>query len=328
MPRLAIALGIVALLAVPALAADPAAVPARAPVVAAPVAAPPAPPKPSGPSVAERQAAFSKEIREVSTKLLGAMDPDLREQGRQRLLVIRDPAAVEPVTTILGKGTDDMRVMACEMLGQIPGDAAGQWLARCALADTSEPVRGAAVKALKTRPDRLALPFLLNGLKAQGDTFARAAFALGEAGDLQAAMGLLAYMRKMETVEVEVTVTGSDQPAMFSGKIQPYIAGATTVVGPGGTVATKPIIGYSGSGVGLGGMPQPPQPQVIKKATQVLAPQPLVLEALKKITGQNFEFRTEDWRKWITKAIDAEKAGQKANGDAPHTTPLPPPPQP
>ena len=237
MPRLILSLAIIAILAAAALAADPAATPSPLPTATAPAAAAPssvlaAPAKPAEPSIAERRTALAADIQDINIRYLGSLDPAVREQGRRKLLEIRDPAAVEPLVKILGVGGDDMKQIACQVLGQIPDEEAARQLAKYALAEAGEGVRLAAVKGIKTRSDRLALQFLLNGLKGQGEPVKRAAYALGECADYPAALAMLAYLRRLETREVEVTVTDS-QPGFFSGTTQAYVAGSTAVVGGG-----------------------------------------------------------------------------------------------
>jgi hypothetical protein len=218
--------------------------------------------------------------------------------------MIRDPAAVEPLMRILGGGDDDARHLTCDILCQIPGDEAARLLARYALADNAEPVRLAAIKAIQSRSDRAALQPLVNGLNGSAEVMRRAAFALGEIGDLATAPALLAHLRKAENRVAEVPAPDEPEPSMFNGTVIAYVAGAHSVVS-NGAAAVVPEIGYMGAGSGFGGGPEP---------TTVLRPyiawvtQPHILEALKKVTGQDFGYNPGAWQDWIGKALEREKA--------------------
>jgi hypothetical protein len=307
--------------------------PAAPPAPASPAAAPPAvpaAPKAVSPELAagQRRVAIEREIRDISVRYLGSSDPAQREQGRRLVLVMRDPAAVEPIGRILGVGDAFSRQLACEVLAQIPGDEAAKFLAKSVLADESETVRSMALKSIKTRADHLSVPYIVNGLNSQGPAFQRAAAALGEVGDLQAALAMLGCLRRQEERTVQVVQTKQDQPSYFNGRITSYVAGAHAVVS-GGAVAIVPEIATIGSGTGWGSGSTAPQTQVVQKPVMVMVEQPLILDALKKITGQDYGYNAYQWRTWIEAAMAKEKAAKKAAETPkplPATTPIPPPP--
>jgi hypothetical protein len=286
-----------------------AATPTAAAITSTAPALPPQAPDsvPSELVLGQRRAAIAKELQEISTKFLGSLDPVIREQGRQRALMIRDPLATEPVVRVLGSGDEESRSLACQILAQLPAPEASVALARIVLMDVSDAVRTVAVAAIKQHADKAALQPLLNGLRGTGPAADRAAAALGEVGNLPAALAMVSLLRKPENRSVDVLVTPS-ATGMNVGTSRAYVSGAHSVVS-GGAVAVVPEISWTGQGVGYGST-TPPQPYMAKRDITVLAEQPLVLAALKKITGQNFEYDVVKWRMWIGKAIADERAAQ------------------
>jgi hypothetical protein len=332
MPRVILSLAILAIMTGGLLAADAApTVPATtlSPAATAPAEATP-PATPTEPNVAQKRAAIEREVRDIVTRFLGSADPVKQEEGRLRLLQIHDPAATEPIVRLVGVGDPNSRQLACEALGQIPGDEAAKFLAKSVLADESEPVRSMALKSIKARSDHLALPYLVNGLNSQGPAYPRAALALAEVGDLQAALAMLGVLRRQEQRVIEVVQTTQNQPSMFSGTVMAYVAGAHAVAS-GGVVAVVPDIATIGGGTGFGSGSTAPKTEVVKKTVLVTVEQPIILDALKKITGQDFGFNTYQWRNWIQDALTKEKAAKKAAETPkplPAATPIPPPPLP
>jgi len=298
---------------------------AAQPSAAPPITRPPAPSlmTASEPPLAERRAAVTKEIQDISIRYLGSADPEMKAEGRRRMLAIRDPAGAEAVVRVLGIGDEAMRAMACEVLGQMEGDEAGRLVAKFVLTDASEAVRTAAIEAIQMRADRRgALKALTNGLKGQPEARTRAAYALGEIGDLAAALPLLGHLRRAETRIAIFPAPDTPTPSMFSGTIIPYVAGARAVVA-GRAAGVMPIIGYIGAGTGIGGGPEP---EYVRRIYLAWVPQPEVRAALAKIAGQDFGYNPAAWRDWIERALQKER--DRARAERQSAQPSPQSPQP
>jgi tetratricopeptide (TPR) repeat protein len=282
--------------ATPALpAADPAAAPA-------PVAAP------EDPMLAQRRGALAREIQEIFSQHLLSPDDATRAGGRQRLMQIRDPAAAEPIVRILSAGNDDTRRLACQALAGIPGEDAARLLAKFVLADESEEVRRAAVSALASRDGSRGLAYLMNGLNGSSKSLDRAAYALGEIGDLHAAPALIAHLKTPETKVLKAPDTGrsSDRGSyFFSGTIITYIAGATPVVSSG-AVSWDPKIGAIPVGVGLS--VKNPRVTIYRTVVEYVE-RPAVHDALQKMLGEDHEYNLAEWRATLArKQAEAGKA--------------------
>jgi len=284
-----------------------------------PITRPPAPSlmTASEPPLSERRAAVTKEIQDISIRYLGSADPEMRAEGRRRMLAIRDPAGAEAVVRILGIGDEKTRGLACEVLGQMASDDAARLLAKFVLTEESEPVRLAALEAIRMRTDRAAIQPLVNGLNGQPETMKRAAYALGEIGDLTAALSLVAHLRRAETRIAIVPAPDTPTPSMFSGTIIPYVAGARAIVSSH-AAGVMPVIGYAGAGTGFGGGPEP---EYVRRMYVAWAPQPEIRAALAKIAGQDFVYNPAAWRDWIERALQKERDQARAERQA--TQPLP-----
>ena len=332
MSRSALALIMVAILGSAIYAESPAApapsAAASPPHAALPIAAPPItrPPAPSlmtasEPPLSERRAAVTMEIKDISIRYLGSADPEMRAEGRRRMLAIRDPAGAEAVVRTLGIGDEKTRGLACEVLGQMASDDAARLLAKFVLTEESDSVRLAALEAIRMRTDRAAIQPLTNGLNGRPETMKRAAYALGEIGDLTAALSLVTHLRRAETRIAIVPAPDTPTPSMFNGTIIPYVAGAKVVVAPG-AVGVKPIIGYIGAGTGFGGGPDP---EYVRRMYVAWVPQPEVRAALAKIAGQDFVYNPTAWRNWIERALQKERDQARAERQAAQPPPQAPP---
>jgi len=237
------------------------------------------------------------------------------------MLAIRDPAGAEAVVRILGIGDEKTRGLACEVLGQMASDDAARLLAKFVLTEESDSVRLAAINAIKMRTDRAAIQPLVNGLNGQIEARTRAAYALGEIGDLTAALSLVTHLRRAETRIAIVPAPDIPTPSMFSGTIIPYVAGARAVVS-GRAAAVKPQIGYIGAGNGFGGGEEP---TVVRRMYVAWVPQPEIRAALAKIAGQDFVYNPAAWRDWIEQALQKERDQARAERQAAQPPPQAPP---
>jgi hypothetical protein len=205
-------------------ATSPAADPSAAP---APTAAP------EDPGLVQRRGALSRQVREIFSQHLLSADNATRAEGRRELMQIRDPAAAEPIARILSTGNDNTRRLACEALAGIPGEESARLLVKFVIGDESEEVRQSAVSALASREGSRGLTQLTNALSGSPKTLDRAAYALGEIGDIRAAPALISHLRTPETKVMKApdSARPSDTGCyFFSGTVITYVANATPVV--------------------------------------------------------------------------------------------------
>ncbi len=244
-----------------------------------------------------RRRALSRSVQTIYSTYLNAGDEATWQEGAQRMRMIRDAAAAEPVHRILSSGTERTRRLMCEVLGQLPGREAARRLVRVLLADASRAVYDAAVEALAMRSDDHALTPLLNALDGSEEAVQRSAHALGELHAWPAVPKLISRLTIRQTRTKTFKEKRSSGPHFFFGKIVTYIADVDPVVAPG-TVAFDPIIG--GLPVGVGTVaPAEDQYETVRREVVVLVRLPEVRKALAAITGQDFEFDEAAWRQWL-----------------------------
>jgi len=247
------------------------------------------------PAFFERQRAYAGQIREIAWRYLVPTNAEAWAEGRNRILSMTDPAAVEPLARILSTGPVEHRLLKAEALAGIPGDEARRALIRMILSENSKSAFLAAIERLRSRADGDRVGPLLRALDAPTATRHRAAYALGELRAESAIPALIAHLRAPEARTV--TVTERVEPmGMFSGTIIPYVADVRPIVS-GNAVAFDPVIGTIGSGVSVGSTAGP-QEVTVEKTKIKLVEQPAVLEALKKITGRDFGYNLFQWRQW------------------------------
>ena len=247
------------------------------------------------PAFFERQRAYAGQIREIAWRYLVPTNAEAWAEGRNRILSMTDPAAVEPLARILSTGPVEHRLLEAEALAGIPGDEARWALIRMILSENSKSAFLAAIERLRSRADGDRVGPLLAALDAPTATRRRAAYALGELRAESAIPALIAHLRAPEARTV--TVTERVEPmGMFSGTIIPYVADVRPIVSDH-AVALDPVIGTIGSGVSVGSTAGP-QEVTVEKTKIKLVEQPAVLEALKKITGRDFGYNLFQWRQW------------------------------
>jgi hypothetical protein len=255
--------------------------------------------EPADPTFAQRQRDLAAHIRSIHLEQLGAIDPATWQKGADAMLLLRDPAAARPVHEVLSSGNEKTRLLMCEVLGQLPGRDAARRLVQVLLKDSSRAVYDAAVAALEMRSDDHAVQPLLNALDGSEETLQRSAHALGELRTEPAVPKLIARLAtrepRVKTYQARRRSSGGGAGAyFFSGTIHTYIADVEPVVAEG-AVGWDPTVGAvaSGSMIDVDNVAV-----TVRRTVFVMIRQPEVRQALRKITGQDFEFDEAAWRRW------------------------------
>jgi len=277
----------------------------------------------------ERRRSIAQDVQAIAIRYLGTTDPASWAIGREQILLFREAAAAEPINRILGVGGVEMRKLACEALGQIPGEEAARYLVKFTLGDVSVDVYKAAVAALASRTADRGVPMLVNALNGSEKALQRAAYALGEMREWRAVPALIGHLKTQEPRVVTYDAprgSGGSGPSsyFFSGTVVTYIADVTPVVAEG-AVGWDPTIGV----IPIGSCLRVDNPRVTIHRTIIeVVPQPTVREALTKITGEDREFRSQDYWKLLDK--HRAEGGSSTIPSAPAKSPppeaAPPPP--
>jgi hypothetical protein len=277
--------------------------PAAAPAPAAnplPWAQEPATPEPADPTLYQRRQALFQEVREIDRTCLIPGNEKAWTEGRARLLVLRDPAAVEPIAQVLGGGSADHQKLACEALAGIPGDDARRELIKVLLTTPSKDVYLTAVEGLKGRTDPPDQGMLIRALGGQESARQRSAYALGELGAFSAIPALVDHLkvRRPKILEAPAIAGGGGGNGAYIaiGRAISYVRDAEPIVSAD-AVGWNPDIGTVMSGAVLSVR----NVRVVGRRTiiEVIGPEPAVREALRKITGRDFGYDQAAWRQYL-----------------------------
>ena len=257
------------------------------------------PAEPSNPAFVARQRALEADVREILWRYLVPTDQDKWAEGRRRILWMREPAAAEPIARLLGAGSPEFRILAADALGGIPGDVARQLLVKMILTEKSKRAYLAAIQALRSRADSAYVGPLVRALSGPKETRQRAAYALGELRSSASVPTLIQHLAVRESKILHAPRepdNGGPSAYIAIGNVITYLRDAVPVIGEG-VVAWDPVLGT----ITVGNVLAIHRPVVTGRRTviHVVGPEPVVREALKKITGEDFGYDQAAWRRWL-----------------------------
>lgn len=190
-------------------------------------------------------------------------------EARQSLLAIDDPAAVPALTDRLADSPQPaVRILFAQVLARLDTPEARQTLAKTAIDDPVEEVRLSCLDYLKPTKDPGVVGYFIGQLKSrENDVVNRAGVALSYVGN----------------------------PSAVGPLIDALVTTHKFKVGPqgGGNMSMSFPTGGTGGG---GGLAMNQKPKVITQQFRNQA----VLEALVRITKQNFSYDQRAWQFWHT----------------------------
>ncbi len=252
-------------------------------------AAPDAPEADTEKLVAAIQAHWGLRIRAIRDNLLETSLARLVRDGRRRIAEINDPLAILPLTRTLSEGGRQSRLALLEALSRFEHDEATMNLAVVALADPDEEIRTEAVTELVRRGDPRVAAQFREALGSDNDELIRrAAVALGrlQAGSAVPELIELLTARRRKATEVATN-------DFFTSYSQRFDQSADVSLGGLRVTNYRPQIGVAyvfNSNFAF--------PRMEWRVGNVTVFRTEVLEALKQITGKNFGFEAEAWRRW------------------------------
>ncbi len=239
-------------------------------------------------------------IRAIKQSMLDSTLERLVEAGRARVLAIDDPLAILPLAQVLSSGHTACRALLVEMLSRFSEDEATLNLAVLGLVDPDAGIRERAVAELRRRDDPRVVAQYRDAVCNGSDALVpRAARALGQLGAVEAVPDLIGALTvgRNKWVEVPVQRYVLRWPLMFRR--------ATVVhLGVGEPLEHLPQVGVHCGPVGFNF-----DQWTTWERQWVIVYRTEVLEALKRLTGENFGFEAERWRRWYEdQAARAEAA--------------------
>lgn len=233
------------------------------------------------------QIQWTRHIRAVQRSCLESDSSERVAEGRKRILEIDDPLAILPLVRVLSAGPAAERRLLVEALAGYALDEATMNLAVIGLIDPDDDVRQLAVSELIRRKDPRVLREYRRALHTASDIVVmHAAEALGRMKDAVAVPDLIELLtaRRRRPVIVKMNDYFALWPYAFSGARQSIRLGGLSY---GSDI--YPTLGYYYLA-----------DEVINdwQYRTVTVFRTEVLEALRDITGVDFGFEREQWRRW------------------------------
>ncbi len=257
-----------------------------------------------------------KKVRLIEIHHLRSNAPAEFQKGRQKILAIKDEAAVGPMVSVLYGRNARYRGLLIEALTELASadsDVAQAYLQEIAVGDGSAPHRRRAVNALKTYSGEKPTHRLMAHLAMQEVPVirARAATALAEL-DEKRAVWLLPERLVTEDVrmvggEIWSGTMQLDIRAQMVGARLPFRQIPIEAVGFGGVARAfieLPVVDIVDVATTIA-MTQ--HGQTIPKYQRVRTEHPEVLAALKKLTGKDFGYNQAAWQRWLQSDEAAKK---------------------
>jgi hypothetical protein len=248
-----------------------------------------------------RRQSFGRKIRLAQKSLRQSDKPERVQQGREDLLSITDPVAIPLLMNLLGnKGSEVDRSVLIEVLGAMEGDESTDALVTMVLEDESRRNRAAGTEALVPRKTPALLGRFVKELKSNENKHVRRA---GEA---------LRILGDESIVPALVDALITRHQRVYDPSFEEKLAGITgtsvrtteTVILPDGTMIRRNLL--QGTTPQQAFAPNVPQRQVIVETHE----NEEVLDTLIQLTGENFRFDQEAWRRWLAREYRDEAARQ------------------
>jgi phosphoglycolate phosphatase-like HAD superfamily hydrolase len=189
---------------------------------------------------------------------------DRAQQARQNLLAIQDPLAVRALAERLTDAPQPpVRILFAEVLSKQNTSEARQALAAAAMDDPVEEVRLSCLDYLEKVEDPAVIAYFVKELKSKDNRLVnRAGIALSYVGNASAVGPLIDALVTTHKFKIVTPGSGGNMSTTFSS---------------------------AGSGMSMNSKPKLIQQQLRNQA---------VLEALAKLTGQNFSYDQRAWQYW------------------------------
>lgn len=235
--------------------------------------------------ISQTQVRWSRQIRAIRSQYLDATDANLLAEGRKRIAAIRDPLAILPLVQILSAGNFNCRETLIDSLKRFGEDESTLNLAALALLENDDRLRESVIGELVRRRDVRVDSQFRKALSTDNDEIIkRAAAALGALRSEPAVPELIERLTVQRRKTVEVPV-----PAYFGSMADEF--GPRGTISLGGNVKYRPVIGVGTASVFV-------RLETVMQKRDVTVFRTDVQQALVAITGENFGFEADEWRRW------------------------------
>jgi hypothetical protein len=248
-----------------------------------------------------------KEVRLIEIRSLRSPDAAEFEKGRRQILALADETYVGPLVAVLYGPNTKYRALLLDALKEFAGHmskVARAYLQEIAVGDAASGNRRRAVEILRavtTVPptDRLMVHLAIDDVPEFRD---RAAAALASLGEKKAAWLMI---DRLVTEELKPVLGAVPVPVQSSGMSvqsvgEPRFRHATfQAATAGGPVISQTIDLPEVDVVDISSPLFSPSVIAVVGIERVQVPHPDMLAALRSLTGRNFGYDKEAWRKWM-----------------------------
>ncbi len=260
------------------------------------------------------QGSWLRRIRILRNAIVNGPE-DRRREAEAQLMAIRDPDAVVPLLRVFGQDDVPRRILLALILSTIGGPEATSALIQRVLDEADSEVRSITFEHLKQRGDTGVTGRLVRALGREDiKVINRAAWALG---NLNAQESVPQLVGVLITSEERIVVPPLDG---INANVQGPSGLVPRAMNNFGIVATSPPVSSTGAvAVGMGVVPygtvgastmpggnyvgpsKPPQDAHVEVFTYRNVE---VLSALQKLTGEDFGYDVQAWRRWVTRSFN------------------------
>lgn len=218
----------------------------------------------------------------------GGYDEKRFRDGRSRILAINDPLAIPALLNVLSEARYRSRRVLVEALGRFPHDEATLNLLVIAVVDPEPLVRSAAVTELIPRKDPRIVAELRKGLASDDEALIRrSATALGQLKAREAVGDLIDRLTQIAPVTVPVA-----REQVLLGYVGSFSRPTVVELGGRRCVHTPSIAVVDA----LVPIVRTTDVRYVRKTGVIYRTE--VQDALTAITGQNFGFDVDAWKRW------------------------------
>ncbi len=239
---------------------------------------------------------------------------DRRREAEAQLMAIRDPDAVVPLLRVFGREEAPRRILLALVLSTIGGPESTAALVQRVLDESDSEVRSITFEHLKQRDDVGIAGRFVRALGRDDITVInRAAWALGNLDAVESVPHLVTRLVTSEERIVFPSLDGSTPNVPGSPGLVPR------AMNNFGVVYTSPPAATTGAlAAGMGGIPYGAAPGLMPGGNYAGPAKPPddahvevftyrnveVLSALQKLTGEDFGYDMEAWRRWVTRSFN------------------------
>lgn len=262
--------------------------------------------------------------------------PAERAEAERQLRAIREPEAIVPLVNRLGHEAPALRLLLAEVLGAIDDPMATAGLVHRILKEVDEQIRRPTLDTLARRRDPEATDRLIAALEDDDPrVVGRAAAALAGLGAVEAVPKLVpklvSIQHRIETILVPSAPSGggfgltagfsrsgalatagsnlATRSNVSTSQSIPVLTGPAVAPGAvafGAQAVPVPSLGTTSAGLALGSSATG---QTMPVPRRVVVPYPHrnveVLAALERLTGEDFGYNINAWRRWLRTGFQA-----------------------